>query len=469
MAANLEPFRWFAPDYIRECVANSMAGGAGGLHLYPRKAWRWPDGSEPGLPLVQWERDRFWNIAWARYAWNPHRETASERAWWEAELAKHFGSADAARDFLDSQTAAADVLPGLQRLIWLGNDNHTVVASGIRISQIEKAEGIPFLDLPGVAQRIPAYLADLRNGRKPPAPTPGTFIDERVIAAKRAAGLAATGAAAATRHRSEAAALARDADAVQLVVAYYREKLRAAELRAQAQAPGSRVAADAYLAPLRSSLDIFRKLAALLDPAYDSVSDVPMWNPFRFEKVPYHWNDLIPAFERELELHRLAISDPGPPPSKEPTLPGLAGIQYGATGFKRLTGADPITTLKQDWTNAGRGRDWSGEWRGYIILPRPGLVTLRVRSEHPLTIVAAGERVLDGSGFPGSRTCTIPASDNPEIAIHIAYDHPEGSTAGFEIQWSLDGSTFTPILPDALRHSEENKRWADMAVLEVEL
>ncbi|HEY5552555.1 MAG TPA: hypothetical protein VIK52_11745, partial [Opitutaceae bacterium] len=469
MAANLEPFRWFAPDYICQCVANSMAGGAGGLHLYPRKAWRWPHGSEPPLPVVQWERDRFWNIAWARYSWNPHRDSAGERAWWEAQLTQHFGRVDSARNFLDSQEVAADVLPGLQRLIWLGNDNHTVVASGIRLSQFERAEGIPFLDLPGVSQRIPAYLADLRDGRTPPGPTPAAFIDDRVAAAKKAAKLAAAGAAASSRHRAEAAALERDAAAVQLVAEYYREKLRAAELRAQAQAPGARVAADAYLAPLQGSLEIFRRLAALLEPAYDSVSDVPIWNPFRFEKVPYHWNDIVPAFERELSLHRLAFGDTGPPPSKEPTLPGLTGLLFGDAGFKRVTGADPVRSLSLDWTNTGRGRSWSSEWRGFLVAPGAGETTLRVRSAQPVTIDASGERVLDGSGFPGVRELSVSGTRGVAIPLSIGYDHREGTDSYLEILWKVGGSGFAPIPPDALRHSEENKRWSDSAVLEIEL
>ena len=60
MAANLEPFRWSPPDYIRRCVLSALETGAGGLHLYPRKAWRWPDGSEPADPRLQWDRDRIW-------------------------------------------------------------------------------------------------------------------------------------------------------------------------------------------------------------------------------------------------------------------------------------------------------------------------------------------------------------------------------------------------------------------------
>jgi len=469
MAANLEPFRWCPPDYIRRCVLSSLDGGARGLHLYPRKAWRWPVGSEPGEPLYQWERDRFWYVAWARYAWNANRDPETDRAWWERELTQHFGDTTAARALLEAQDAGADVLPGLQRLIWIGDSNHSIVASGIRLSQLEHAEGIPFLPLADVAQRIPDYLAALRAGTNPPHPTPTEFIDAIVGAANRAAGLAKDAAARARRHHVEAEAWARDAEAVRLLARFYQEKMQAAVLRARAAAPESAVAGNAFLEPLAQSLATFRKLAELLAPAYDSISDVPAWHPVRLKKVPFHWSDLVPLFERELELSRLPFDAPGPPPSTEPVHPGLEGLLYGDAGLKRVAAADPITSLALDWTNAGRGRGWSAEWRGFIAWPRDGSITLRVRSDQSVRIESRGERVLDGTGFPGTRDVTITGRQGEAVPVHLVYDHPQGSKAFLEVQWDADPTGFTPIPAASLLHSDENKLWADSALAMSEL
>ena len=76
-----------------------------------------------------------------------------------------YGAA-AARHVLAYYETVADVLPAIQRLIWLGNDNHTIVSAGILLEQLEKARGIPFLPLPGLT-RIPQFLENLRAGKKP--------------------------------------------------------------------------------------------------------------------------------------------------------------------------------------------------------------------------------------------------------------------------------------------------------------
>jgi hypothetical protein len=469
MAANLEPFRWCSPDYIRRCVRNSREGGSRGLHLYPRKAWRWPAGAEPGQPLYQWERDRFWYMAWARYAWNADRDPTTDRAWWEQELTRHFGDAEAARALLEAQDAGADVLPALQRLIWLGDSNHTILASGIRLPQLEQAPGIPFLPLTDVAQRIPDYLASLRAGLPPPQPTVTGFLDALVDAASRSSALSSQAATRAQRHRTEANAWAIDAKAVHLVARYYQEKMQAAVLRARAEAPGSTVARAAFLTPLTQSLATFRKLSDLLAPAYDSISDVPAWHPTRLKKVPFHWSDLVLLFKRELALFRLPFEAPSAPPSTEPVHAGLEGLLYGDAGLRRVAAADPVQSLEHDWRNAGRGRGWSAEWRGALIWPRDGSVTLRVRSDQSVRIEARGGQLLDGTGFPGTREVTLSARRGEAVPVTIVYDHPEGSEPFMEIQWSSTEGGFAPIPAVALRHSDSTKQWADSALAMGEL
>jgi len=291
---NLEPFRWSPPAYIQKIVRNSMRVGSTGLHLYPRKAWRWPYGCDRGRqPELQWHRDWMWFEAWARYAWDANLDPQEERKYWSERLSREYGAA-AAPHVLAYYETAADVLPAIQRLIWLGNDNHTIVSAGILLDQLEKAPGIPFLALPGLI-RIPQFLAGLRSGAMPAGQTPDEFLAVKLTEAENAAEQARLAAASATRRQVDARLMESDARAIVLVVRFYLDKLRAAEARAQNDRAG-------LLKQLEASLGDFRQLTDITKATYDSLSDVPIWNPVRFKPdiCPYHWSDVLPYLEKEL-------------------------------------------------------------------------------------------------------------------------------------------------------------------------
>ena len=295
---NLEPFRWSPPAYIQKCMQSSVAAGATGLHLYPRKAWRWPYGCERGAPELQWNRDRFWFEAWGRYAWNPNLEPVAERRFWLAHLAEHYG-AQAASHVLKALEGGADVLPGIQRLVWLGNDNHTVVAAGIKLDQLQKAPGIPFLALPGLV-RIPQYIEALKQRHKIVGTSPLDFLADRVRQAEKACREAGLGARLAGRNKAEVERLETDMQAQVLVARFYLHKLRAALAKALFDDGCDRANNAALcLGYLRQSLEDFRTLTDLTRIAYESLSDVPAWNPEPLKVCPYHWSDMLPVFEKE--------------------------------------------------------------------------------------------------------------------------------------------------------------------------
>lgn len=463
MASDVAPFRWWPPSYIQRCLQSAVATGAAGLHLYPRESWRWPRGAEPDAPLLQWRRDRMWFATWARYAWSPNRAAPDETAYWTRMLARDFGDRAAAAQLLAAQEALADVLPSLQRLVWLGNDNHTVIASGIRLGQLEKAAGIPDQPLPDVAQRIPEFLATLRAGATPPTPTPVDFIASRVRAAEQAVTLARAAAAGVTRNHAEAAALVRDAEATSLVARYYADKMRAAALRAAAAAPGSGTAPDAFFAPLDHSLELFRQLADLTRGHYDSISDVPATNPVRLAKVPYHWDDLLPLYQREIALYRRLLAPAGPPPSTAPTHAGLTGIVYGDSGLRSPKRADAVAALQLAWSDDDdRGQDWSAEWRGLLLWPRDGEITLAVRAEDPVTVQFADKEVLKGTDFPGERRFSWTARRGDAVPLRLTYDHPRRSGGGrLEIRWQAEAAKLVPVPAEALRHSDSDAAWSE--------
>ncbi len=177
MAGNLEPFRWNPPRYIRKCLQSAKAAGATGLHLYPRKSWRWPGTSEPGLAQKQIERDELWFRMWGRYAWNMDRNEADEADYWQGVLVERYGT-KAAAHLLQGFESIADVLPAVQRLFWAGFDNHTVVTAGLTLKQIERAPGAPFLSLDPV-MRIPEFLAAMKQGAVKAEQSPLTLLDQK--------------------------------------------------------------------------------------------------------------------------------------------------------------------------------------------------------------------------------------------------------------------------------------------------
>ena len=198
---------------------------------------------------------------------------------------------------------------------------------------------------------------------------------------------------------------------------------------------------------------------------------MPAWNPARLKKVPYHWNDIIPLFEREVALLRQTFDPSVPPASTAPDLPGLAGLLYGDPGLRRVKAADPITALALHWPDDDpeRGRGWSAEWHGFLIWPREGRVTLRVHSDQSVRLEVRGETLLDGTGFPGTREVSISAGKGETVSLTLTYDHPSGSHSFLDIQWDGSGSGFSTVPATALRHSEKDARWASSAVVMSEL
>ena len=183
MAANLEPFRWNPASYIQKCMRSSVSIGANGLHLYPRKSWRWPYGAEINDKRTQWERDKLWFELWGRYAWNPHSSEVEESEYWLEYFTTEYGSREAAELIQSAFETGADVLPAIQKLFWAGHDNHTVVTSGLLLSQIERSKGIPFLPLDPVI-RIHEYLESISQGSKLDGIDPVSFLEQKASEAK---------------------------------------------------------------------------------------------------------------------------------------------------------------------------------------------------------------------------------------------------------------------------------------------
>jgi hypothetical protein len=95
-------------------------------------------------------------------------------------------------------------------------------------------------------------------------------------------------------------------------------------------------------------------------------------------------------------------------------------------------------------------------------------VTLRVRASQPVTIEARGDSVLDATNA-GTNQVTLSGVRGEALPLRIAYDNPGASGSFLEVRWNADGSAFSPIPADALRHSERDADWVDWAMLLNEL
>ena len=140
--ANLEPFRYGSPEFIRKSV-NAMheVHGANGLHLYPQASyWDWPysaDKLEDGGRLLEMDRDWIWYKAWARYAWDDSRDPGKEQNYWADNLADYYGcSHAAARHILEAYNEAGEISPKLLRKFGITEGNRQTFLLGMFMSQL---------------------------------------------------------------------------------------------------------------------------------------------------------------------------------------------------------------------------------------------------------------------------------------------------------------------------------------------
>jgi hypothetical protein len=459
--ANLEPFRWNPPSYIQKIIQNSIDAGSNGLHLYPRKAWRWPYGCEIGEPELQWHRDAFWFEMWGRYAWNAERNPGSEKEYWLRRLTDRFGTQKSAEHLLASFEIGADVLPAIQRLFWLDHDNHYVVAAGGKLSHFEHAPGIPFLPLED-AMRIEDYLQAVMSGQNITELNPETFLETKISEAIEARSRAASGVNAATQNIAEAKRFETDAGAVEMVVRFYLLKLQAAAAKVRMEA-SNRSSTDhqSFITKLEESVALYRELAEFMRPVYESISDVPANIPERLKICPYHWSDILPLYERELQIYQEDFRLAGDPGFTVPSLPGLAGIRYADAGFMNARTDYSVSEMVFDFEDLKHEKNWSAEWFGYLKASVDGTIVFTIGSDRGASLSSDGKIIVAWQGEKGEKQGELEVKKGRFYPIRLAYDRRGGLDAYLSVQWSLNGGQRTSVPPSVLFHSPAHKRKMD--------
>lgn len=327
--ADIKPFRWGSPLFIREMVGEWKKAGIDGAEVYGLVSWRWPyalDRLEPyqegfwptGNKLLSIDRDAIWLEAVGRYLWKVDRPQAEEEAFWKAKLAEKFGNALAGELLLQWYDVTGPVMPGLQNLTHVQNMNFHPVSVGKEqmvdaILNTKKCDAdYPArpvdtyffkrykkkYDLPGLTNRItiPAaeYAEKTAAGQTmTDAMTPDKVVDLLVEMAEEGLGIAEKEHQAATKNHDEAARFITDSQALVLVTKMWREKVLAAIAKRAYQKTGEEQYAHYLRDHLRQSIEIYEKLLALTDRTYVNSNDMLM---------DLNWRNGLRAFRNDMKV-----------------------------------------------------------------------------------------------------------------------------------------------------------------------
>ncbi|SEG53023.1 hypothetical protein SAMN05421819_3331 [Bryocella elongata] len=313
LLSNLEPFRWGDPDFVRQTVLNFERIGIGGMHIYPLRYWDWPVSGDNTTPLLdQTDRDWIWFASWGRYAWNPHLDPKKEHVYWAHQIGDRFGSNDAGEHLLNAFEDAGPCAPALLPRIGVTEGNRQVFSLGMTMPQLidaaryGPAQTLWTGDAPD-GERLDEYVANEVNHKPHHGQTPLGIADQAVDWSTKAVTEAEAAGPSVTKDRAEYERILNDLRSIHALMLYYQAKTKAAEqvMFFGYDHDGAHLKAAETL--LSTSVDHFRELVKLADPAYRSVAGMQTSQrqiPVRGAANTNHFRDLLPVYERELETFR---------------------------------------------------------------------------------------------------------------------------------------------------------------------
>ena len=297
--ANLEPFSWGSPRFIRRTVLNLLKAEACGIHIFPLRYWDWPESARTKPLGDQLHEHVVWWSAWSRYAWNPDREESAEDAYWGDELAAVYAlTPEQGRALLDALQEAGPVLGQIagQFIVTSGN------GQSINLGQFL----VPLAFSRQQYQVDPGYSMGQFCG----FPLVGETMWSPSPASRMQRMEDKCTAALARLAQVEAAPVldmfTTEVEIMRLVARFYRVKAEACAVyfRDFYGAPDADPADG--LALLEESVGIYRELTAMTTPFFRDASSLHHYRrmPLPVADGYLHWADCLPAFERELELAR---------------------------------------------------------------------------------------------------------------------------------------------------------------------
>ena len=319
--ANLEPFRYGSPDFIQKCVqAMHSEYHASGLHLYPQASyWDWPytadrvksPATRGEARLLEMDRDWIWYKAWARYAWNCHRDREKEIVYWSRQLADRYGCDEAhGRDILDAYEQSGEIAPKLLRRFGITDGNRQTLTLGMLMTQLIDAERYGLFSLlydsegpPG--ESLSQYAE--KEWKKLPheGETPVRVCAEVKVEGLQAVDAISKAAGAVTLRKEEFGRLMNDIRCYKALADCYADKATAALYVLRYKYSGDVVDLAEARHHMEESFKAFEELARWADSGYlyaNSMQTAQRKIPMRGVDGTYKtWGEMMPVYFGELE------------------------------------------------------------------------------------------------------------------------------------------------------------------------
>jgi len=433
LLSNLEPFRWGDPDFIRQTVLNFQRIGIGGVHVYPLRYWDWPVSADKTEPLLeQTSRDWIWFDSWGRYAWNPNRDPALEHTFWSSQFAARFGSAQAGEHLLNAYELAGICAPTLLPRIGITEGNREVLSLGMTMPQLidaarfNPAQTLWTGDAPD-GERLDDYVANEVHHLPHHGETPLAVVDNVVASSAKAITEAEAAGSGITHDQAEYKRILNDLRSIHQLMLFYQAKTKAAEQVMLFGYDHDFAHLDAAEKLLAASVDDFRNLTNLADPAYRNVAGMQTSQrqiPVRGAADTNHWHDLLPVYEKELATFRSRLKSLAatgatpisaqPKPSLNSPLPQVA--------FTLAPGAGQTFTVAKD---AALYSDNSTVSIASVVPELTGLTGIRVSTQQtePLHFtLSAPAQILVGFFKSGARNSAnvSPATEQWNLLLPAA-------------------------------------------------
>ncbi|MDR2938612.1 MAG: hypothetical protein LBU92_06745 [Prevotellaceae bacterium] len=311
--ANLEPFRYGSPEFIRKTViAMHEAHGANGLHLYPQASyWDWPYTADKGSPrLLEMERDWIWYSTWARYAWNSKLDPRGETKYWTKELGDFYGCGKYGLKVKEAYDESGEIAPKLLRRFGITEGNRQTLLLGMFMSQL--VNPYKFRIYPGFYESCGPEGEKLiewaeREWKKEPhvGETPMQIIDEVVEHGRKATAAIEKAAKHVTKNDAEFSRLKNDMYCYRAFANFFDQKVKAGAHVLRYQYSSDIADLDAALPYLEKSLEHWRSLVEFTNDTYLYANSmqtkqrrVPIGGDDGKNKT---WAEMLPHYERELE------------------------------------------------------------------------------------------------------------------------------------------------------------------------
>ena len=312
--ANLEPWRWGAPDFVRRCViAMHDVHQANGLHLYPQASyWDWPytadeiHGAHGATRELQLDRDWPWYKEWGRYAWNCRRDSTEERTYWAVTFGRYYDCGEAVGDSIcKAYDESGEIAPKLLRNFGITEGNRQTLLLGMKISQLVNPKkytmyyGFRESCGPGNEQPLDIIRQCERHG------------DLAVHAIDAVADKIGA-------HDDEFRRLQNDMHCYRLFAYSFAAKVRAAEHVLTYNKNKDINELKAAVPLLEESQRYYRRLIALTDTTYlyaNSMQTAQRRIPIGGDNGKFkHWRELYPVYQQQLDnlKKNIAVLEKGP-------------------------------------------------------------------------------------------------------------------------------------------------------------